>query len=248
MKQKTDMPLLLIIPDIHGRLFWISATRKYPDLPVIFLGDYLDPYTYYEDILPSEALANFKEILDFKKANMDRVTLLLGNHDIHYFDKDMNSSRKDKERYDEIHQIFRENLSLFNLAMTIRTERKDFLFTHAGVDLGWLRYRMPKVNANDMYDICKSLNDKLITEERLYDFVFNGLMDVSASRWGNARYPSPVWTDETDHQYMRERLPNVYQVFGHTQQESEPIITDQYACLDCRKAFLLTSKGHLLEA
>ena len=206
MKQKDNKPILLIIPDIHGRLFWISATRKYPDLPVIFLGDYLDPYTYYEEILPSEALANFKEILDFKKANMERVTLLLGNHDIHYFDKDMNSSRKDKEHYDEIHQIFSENLSMFKLAMTVRTEEKDFLFTHAGV------------------------------------------MDVSASRWGYARYPSPVWTDETDHQYMRERLPNVYQVFGHTQQESEPVITDQYACFDCRRAFLLTSKGNFINA
>ena len=51
-----------------------------------------------------------------------------------------------------------------------------------------------------------------------------------------------------DHQYMRERLPNVYQVFGHTQQESEPVITEQYACLDCRMAFLLTSEGNLIEA
>lgn len=211
MKQKDNNPILLIIPDIHGRLFWISSTRKYPDLPVIFLGDYLDPYTHYEGILPNEALANFKEILDFKKANMERVTLLLGNHDIHYFDK-------------------------------------DFLFTHAGVDLGWLRYRMPKVNVNDVHNICKSLNDKLMTEESLFDFVFNGLMDVSASRWGYAIYPSPVWTDETDHQYMRERLPNVYQVFGHTQQESEPVITEQYACLDCRRAFLITNKGNIIEA
>ena len=153
MKQKDNKPILLIIPDIHGRLFWISSTRKYPDLPVIFLGDYLDPYTHYEDILPSEALANFKEILDFKKANMERVTLLLGNHDIHYFDKDMNSSRKDKEHYDEIHQIFSENLSLFKLAMTVRTEEKDFLFTHAGVDINWLRYRMPDVNPKDVNDI-----------------------------------------------------------------------------------------------
>ena len=159
MKQETDIPILLIIPDIHGRLFWISATRKYPDLPVIILGDYLDPYTHYEGILPSEALANFKEILDFKKANTERVTLLLGNHDIHYFDKDMNSSRKDKERYEEIHQIFIENLSLFKLAMTIKTAGKDFLFTHAGVDIDWLRYRMPEVNPNDVHNIVKSLND-----------------------------------------------------------------------------------------
>ena len=231
MKQKDNKPILLIIPDIHGRLFWISATRKYPDLPVIFLGDYLDPYTHYEGILPSEALANFKEILDFKKANMERVTLLLGNHDIHYFDKDMNSSRKDKGRYEEIHQIFSENLSLFKLAMTVKTEGKDFLFTHAGVDINWLRYRMPDVNPKAVNDICKSLNDKLITEESLFDFVFNGLMDVSASR-----------------QYMRERLPNVYQVFGHTQQESEPVITEQYACLDCRRTFLITNKGNIIEA
>jgi hypothetical protein len=51
-----------------------------------------------------------------------------------------------------------------------------------------------------------------------------------------------------DHQYMRERLPNVYQVFGHTQQESEPVITEHYACLDCRRAFLLTDKGDIIEA
>ena len=247
MKQKENKPILLIIPDIHGRLFWISATRKYPDLPVIFLGDYLDPYTYYEEILPSEALANFKEILDFKKANMDKVTLLLGNHDIHYFDKDMNSSRKDKGRFEKIHQLFCENLSLFKLAMTIRTEEKDFLFTHAGVDIGWLRYRMPEANPNDVYDICKSLNDKLITEESLYDFVFNGLMDISVSRWGYASYPSPVWADVSDHQYMQERIPDVYQIFGHTQQESGPVITEQYACLDCRRAFLLTSKGNIFD-
>ena len=143
---------------------------------------------------------------------------------------------------------FSENLPLFKLAMAVRIEGRDFLFTHAGVGLGWLRYRMPKVNVNDVHDICKSLNDKLKTEESLYDFVFNGLMDVSASRWGYARYPSPVWTDETDHQYMRERLPNVYQVFGHTQQESEPVITEQYACLDCRRAFLITNKGNIIEA
>jgi len=43
-------------------------------------------------------------------------------------------------------------------------------------------------------------------------------------------------------------LPNVYQVFGHTQQESEPVITDHYACLDCRRAFLLTSEGNIINA
>ena len=248
MRQETEKPILLIIPDVHGRLFWLSATRKYPELPVIFLGDYLDPYTYYDGILPSEALANFKEILAYKKAYKERVTLLLGNHDIHYFDRELNSSRKDRMNYDAIHQLYKKNLPLFKLAMTLCTGGKGFLFTHAGVDPRWLTLRMPEVDANDMNSICSALNSKLESEPVLLDFVKNALMDVSASRWGYARYPSPVWTDETDHQYMRERLPDVYQIFGHTQQESEPIITEHYACLDCRRAFQLTDKGNIINA
>ena len=63
MKQEENIPTLLIIPDIHGRLYWMSATRKYPELPVIIIGDYLDPYTYYEGVFPSEARSNFNDIL-----------------------------------------------------------------------------------------------------------------------------------------------------------------------------------------
>ena len=229
-------------------MFWLSATRKYPELPVIFLGDYLDPYTYYDGILPSEALANFKDILAYKKANKERVTLLLGNHDIHYFGRELNSSRKDRMNNDAIHQLYKKNLPLFKLAMTLCTGGKSFLFTHAGIDPRWLTLRMPEVEANDVNSICSALNSKLESEKVFLDFVKIALMDVSASRWGYARYPSPVWTDETDHRYMQERLPDVYQIFGHTQQESEPIITEHYACLDCRRAFLLTDKGNIINA
>ena len=76
---------ILVIPDIHGRTFWKEAVDEHPSLPVVFLGDYLDPYAR-ENITPEEALANFKDIIAFKKANMDRVTLLIGNHEIHYLD------------------------------------------------------------------------------------------------------------------------------------------------------------------
>ncbi len=248
MKEKDDKPILLIMPDIHGRTFWLTATRAYPGLPVIFLGDYLDPYTRYEGILPGDALDNFKAILDFKRANMDSVTLLLGNHDIHYFEKDINCSRKDKERYEEIHQLFSEALPLFRLAATASTAGRVFLFTHAGVDLGWLRNRMPEVDAADVAQLCSSLNSKLATDYSLCHFIFNGLMDVTPSRWGSARHPSPVWADVYDHQHAQESMTGVFQIFGHTMQKSSPVFTEQYACLDCRKPFLLTSKGKIVEA
>lgn len=105
MKQ-INKPIRLIIPDVHGRTFWRSAIQKYPDLPTIFLGDYLDPYTHYDGILPSEAFWEFQKILQYKKDNPERVTLLLGNHDVHYFGACLNSSRKDWINQDKIATLF----------------------------------------------------------------------------------------------------------------------------------------------
>ena len=36
---------------------------------------------------------------------------------------------------------------------------------------------------------------------------------------------------------------DIYQVFGHTQLVDEPIITDTFADLDCRRAFILYDNG-----
>ena len=68
---------ILVIPDIHGRNFWKEAVEKSIDKveKIIFLGDYLDPYPW-EGITRKEAIANFQEIIDFKKENKDKVVLL----------------------------------------------------------------------------------------------------------------------------------------------------------------------------
>ena len=77
--------LILVIPDIHGRTFWLDKTNNISDYDkVIFLGDYLDPYPD-ENITVKNAIENFKEIIQFKKNNMDKVVLLLGNHDLPYY-------------------------------------------------------------------------------------------------------------------------------------------------------------------
>ena len=66
--------MILIIPDIHGRNFWKNAVEKHFEdtSKTIFLGDYLDPYPW-EGITRKEAIANFQEIIDFKKENKDKV-------------------------------------------------------------------------------------------------------------------------------------------------------------------------------
>lgn len=37
---------ILVLHDVHGRLFWKKPVQKYIDVVdrVVFLGDYLDPY------------------------------------------------------------------------------------------------------------------------------------------------------------------------------------------------------------
>ena len=61
------MTKLLIIPDVHSRVFWKEATEKYDQEcdKIIFLGDYVDTFRdvnskAYNYISPKEQLENLK--------------------------------------------------------------------------------------------------------------------------------------------------------------------------------------------
>lgn len=73
---------ILVIPDIHGRIFWKDATKF--DGEIIFLGDYHDPYGEYVDEEPDkiESLTNLRELAAFVKnrRKTSDVICLLGNH------------------------------------------------------------------------------------------------------------------------------------------------------------------------
>ena len=58
---------ILVIPDVHGRLFWKAPMKKYLDAVdrVVFLGDYLDPYEG-EDGLADDIFENMMEIVRLK--------------------------------------------------------------------------------------------------------------------------------------------------------------------------------------
>ena len=238
-------PSILIIPDVHGRTFWREAVEKYPLLPTIFLGDYLDPYPY-EKILPMQALAEFEQILRFKRENSDKVTLLLGNHDIHYLIAGKCAGRKDLKNHVRIRNLFTQHLQDFQLCKLMSLNGKRFLFSHAGIIPGWFSRYFPEVNLEDTEAITAVLNSQLQTDERLTKFMREGLADVSFYRGGKQLYGSMVWADMEEHLTEGSHLPNVYQIFGHTQQLSAPVIENRFANLDCRKAFLLLEDGDLV--
>lgn len=250
-------PILLIIPDVHGRTFWKKSVESYPNLPVVFLGDYVDPYcNSIEHINPAEALDNLHDIMQYKQIHGNKVTMLLGNHDLHYFYDDMDCSRKDEEHAVEILQVFKNNIEDFQIATSINVGDKSFLFSHAGIVPGWLDLRLPDINKEDAEQICFLLNTRLQTDE---SFIRTLIADASYHRWGPSKFGSPVWADILEHEenepyttkkkdYPFALSDNIFQIFGHTQQEEDPVYRPHFCCLDCRRPFLLTADGKIMEA
>lgn len=238
------MRKLLVISDVHGRRFWKEAVAKHFDKvdKVIFLGDYVDPYIY-EGITRKEAISNFQEIIDFKSENKDKVVLLLGNHDIQYIDKHnfTTRSRYDSSNAYKLEEMFHSHKSFFKLAHEEIVDGKPYLFSHSALIPKWYE------------DNKKVIGEELTTDaiNHLLDTPhgFRILSDMSWYRGGSCDAGSIVWADVNEaYNGMNKDLPWSRQVFGHSQQSNYPIINEDFACLDCRRAFILNDEGGFQEA
>lgn len=220
------MKNILIIPDVHGRKFWHKAIELIDSVDkVVFLGDYLDPYLD-EGISRLDAIKEFKEIIKFKIDHPDKVVLLLGNHDCSYCFNFGSATRYDYSHAHEIKELFNQNINLFELFY----KKDNYLFSHAGITNYWLK----------TYFDGKSINEFLtLNKEDIIPYLWTS----SYLRGGNDFTGSIIWSD------VREdnRESTFYQVFGHTQLESNPIITNQWACLDVRRCFLLDTNSKKIE-
>lgn len=140
IEQDCSSRKVMIIPDVHGRSFWRWAKELVDDYEkIIFLGDYLDPYEF-EEIMIENAIEEFLDIIEFKMMYPDKVVLLLGNHDLHYWwDADMDCSRRDLQHLGIVHRLMMMHRDCFQLAYSLETPQKHYLFTHAGVLNGWIK-------------------------------------------------------------------------------------------------------------
>ena len=205
----------------------------------------MDPYPY-EGITPAEAFKVFHEIIDIKKTSLEAVTLLLGNHDLHYLNAAMEGGRLDYSRKDLIINVITENSSLFRIAASATIGNKIYLFTHAGVKEGWLQKHKEELGNPTSAEIVNRLNAMwLDTNQR--PLLLQMLADVPYSRWGNSPYGSPVWNDVDDIDDSQEEVPGFVQVFGHTQQMTAPVIGKHFMCLDVRCTFKISDDNELIK-
>ena len=73
------MEKILVLGDIHGRTCWADIIKKENPDKIIFLGDYVSTH---ENISSDQQCSNLEDILNYKEANLDKVILLRGNHDL----------------------------------------------------------------------------------------------------------------------------------------------------------------------
>ena len=260
------MSKVLCIPDIHCRKFWREAINEYKNSvdKVIFLGDYIDPYPEEIETNPklmevksfqdaASAIKMLEDIFSLKKENPDKYILLTGNHtDSYIWQNFSKASRTDFHNWKLYHNIFSENLNLFNFVWI----ENDVIFNHAGISKEWAErflYKYMKYDGGaeiekDSFELetARVLMDTPL--ENFNNHYINAISELSYYRGGEFSYGSCEWADVREHinhhqtEVQGKIVPlgeeGIFQVFGHTQLRKE-LITDKWACLDCRKGFII---------
>ena len=222
---------IILIPDIHGKIFWKNALEFIKsDFPVIFLGDYTDPYIS-DNISSLEALENFKEILETTK-DRKNVELLVGNHDIVYIFPDdiRNRNRTDFNNFPFLQKLYQSNIDRFKLAI----QKEGYIISHAGINRGWLDFS--KITTRDLINIPLS---------QILKKVIDNLEVLSCYRdedWGG-EFGSIVWADILE---FKDKTNNIEanQIVGHSKRP-DPIRIGEVVDIDCDRCFYIDGEGDI---
>lgn len=266
------MSKILCIPDIHGRKFWRQCIYNNIEKvdKVIFLGDYLDPYQneieenpelmeceYFGD--SKNLLKMLEDIISLKKNEPDKYILLTGNHsDSYIWSKFAAATRTDYKNWEKYHNFFLENLEYFNLVWI----ENDVIFSHAGISKEWSEdflYSYMKYDEgaelekdSSVFEAARVLKDTPLKDFNKY--YINAISNISRYRGGDSFYGSCEWADIREHiekvtsyeynTFIGKGEDGIFQIFGHTQLIHSPLICDKWACLDCKRGFIIDTITH----
>ena len=207
---------IIALGDTHGRTDWklVAAQRNFDKF--VFIGDYFDSH---EDISPERQQENFKEIITFKKDNMDKVVLLFGNHDYHYLrtNNDIYSGYQFSEKRN-IQELLHPAIDEGLLQMCFFWQK--MLFCHAGVTRSWCLN-----NFIEEENIEKAINDLFIQNPNAFGFKGGITSDPS----GDDIYQSPVWVRPNS--LLKDKIEGYIQVVGHTMQDNL-VVSDDVIFID----------------
>jgi predicted phosphodiesterase len=195
---------IIIIGDIHGldKWQWIVANEITCD-KIVFVGDYFDSLT----LSATQQKHNFKNIVEFKKTNPDKVILLFGNHDFHYLSVAVNEQYSGFQYHHmmDIQQLLNQAINDDIIQMCFKYD--NLLMTHAGVTKTWCK------NKNvDIDNIDTSINDIFKFTPKAFKFT----MGKYFSPYGDDVEQSPIWVRLRS--LLEDKVDGYKQIVGHTQQ------------------------------
>lgn len=202
---------IVAIGDVHGSSEWKKVKSENYD-KIIFTGDYVDDF----DRTDEEIIQNLKDIIELKKENVDKVVLLLGNHDIQYmlwntslFDSVRCTGFRNSYLF-HLYHLFETYKDYFQVAYQIQ----NYLFTHAGIsNEAWSLYFLKKASSKEFMGGMEN-SPIVYFLNRLWELKDSSLFHIGKLRGGLSSYGSIFWADMRE--TVRYPLNGYHQVVGHT--------------------------------
>jgi predicted phosphodiesterase len=243
---------IMSIGDIHGRNDWkkyifgsirnygnwrIEVDKgnkedfadQYPVLAecdkIIFIGDYVDSF----EVKNLEMMHNLHEIIHFKKTYPDKVVLLIGNHDIQYIVPNRTYTGYRPEMQWPFGELYRKNNECFQMAYwhesempSSPSEKKQTLWTHAGVTQGWLQLLRETIQSPE-FQFVENFKDMELARidvllNKAWDYRLDCLFNADRDSGGLEKWAGPLWV--RPRMLAIDAIKGVDQIVGHTPQKT----------------------------
>jgi hypothetical protein len=210
---------LVAIGDIHGRDIWKQIVAKEHDTTdeFVFVGDYFDSFT----VKGPDQINNFLDIIEFRNTSIyHKVTLLIGNHDYHYYPgiDDSGTSGYQTLLAPSIKHVVGDNKQYLQVAY----QSGEFVFSHAGFSSEWLD---DNIVMWDVPNLAMYVNDLFYYQPqklayRSYKQV--GDQVYGAQGYGNETFQGPLWIRPAALMNANKKTlrKKIIQVVGHTPQDN----------------------------
>jgi hydrogenase maturation factor len=209
---------LVAIGDIHGRDIWKQIIAKEHDDTdeFVFVGDYFDSFT----VKGPDQINNFLDIIEFKKQSKVPVTLLIGNHDHHYYPgvDDSGTSGYQTLLAPSIKHVVGDNKQYLQAAYQVG----EFVFTHAGLSSEWLDDSIEGWNVDNVVEKVNELFQYQPNKIAYRSYKQVGDQVYGAQGYGNETFQGPLWIRPSALMNANKKTlrKKIIQVVGHTPQDN----------------------------
>jgi len=210
---------LVAIGDIHGRGIWKQIVAKEHDTTdeFVFVGDYFDSFT----VKGPDQINNFLDIIEFRNTSIyHKITLLIGNHDHHYYPgvDDSGTSGYQTLLAPSIKHVVGDNKQYLQAAYQVG----EFVFTHAGLSSEWLDDSIEGWNVDNVVEKVNELFQYQPNKIAYRSYKQVGDQVYGAQGYGNETFQGPIWIRPTALMTANKKTlrKKIIQVVGHTPQDN----------------------------